>query len=477
MFTPLSIVQQSTVEWICAGGHSSFGLNVSLSLRLRGALSKPALERALGDLMGRHDGLRSRIERVDGRLVQSFAPVAERVALELTVVTSFDEVEARIAQRLEGRLDLERSGPLFVELLQLSADDHVLVWIVSHTATDTHSDDLFMAELLTAYACRARGELPALTAAMTLREHVAAEMAAGAALSAAQLQYWASVLRDCTPAIPGRIREDRDPAAQVPARGRIVSMSLSAATTRRLEAFATASKVSLMAAMCSVIFAAIARRYGLQDVWAFMTHAGRDSRQLKTLGASAGRDFLIRVGLAGADSPAKLAKVVQSALIRSAIASRLPFTHERAVAQLAEQGMPMNAAGASRGDVRGHVHITDALQIRSAVPDLAPGLAVERVMPGPLLREGFSFEPARTDGGAEDAPYAGILNLLLRRDLSPEPGEPITLVAVFLEDGFAEREVREFLASVCRVAELMSDDERVLSRVPTECFQESEGRA
>jgi hypothetical protein len=463
---PLSTVQQSTVDWICQGGHSSFGLNVSLSLRMRGPLSKPALERALGCVMKRHEGLRSRVRRVEGRLLQSFATAGEAFALPTTAVSCFEEAEARIARRLSSRLDLERSGPLHVELLQLTEHDHVLLFVLSHTATDTHADDLFISELLTAYACDVRGAPPPFPPAMTLSEHVAAELQAGSLLGDAQLQYWADVLDNCTPAIPAR-----EPGAEAgaPRRGYIVTASMTARATHRLEEFASASKVSVMAALCAISFVEISCQYGLTDVCAFMTHAGRDSRQLKSLGASTGRDFLIRVALAKATSLTHLAKLVQSALIRSAIASRLPFTHERAVAQLAQPG--------TRPHARGHLHITDALQIRSSVPSLVPGLAVERVMPGPLLQDHFDFAPARGEAGSHDAPYASVLNVLLRRDLSSEPGAPITLVGVFLEDEFDEDVVRRFLAGVCRRAELTGDDGNFSSLEPIEFRTASRGRA
>jgi hypothetical protein len=471
---PLSTVQQSAVPFICEGGHSSFGLNVSLSLRLRGPLSKPALERALGYVMTRHEGLRSRVHHVEGQWLQSFAPSAEAFQLDTVAVSCLPDAEARIARRLSSRLDLERGGPLHVELLQLSEHDHVLLFIISHTATDTHADDLFIAELLTAYACHVGGAPPPFPPAMTLSEHVAAEIQAGSVLGDAQLQYWADVIGNATPAIPGR---ECQRGVGVQNRGRIIAMPMTARATHGLEDFAAASKVSLMAVLCAIMVLAVYRQYGVADVSAFMTHAGRDSRQLKTLGASTGRDFLIRVALAKATSLTHLAKLVQSALIRSAIASRLPFTHERAVAQLPRPDARMHAAATSSNAIsRGHLHITDALQIKRSLPDLTPGLDVERVMPGPLLQDDFHFEPARGETGARDAPYAGVLNVLLRRDLSSEPGTPITLVGVFLEDSFDKGVVRRFLASVCRVAELAGDD-NFSSLPPIECRKESKGRA
>src|SRR5271156_245671 len=49
--------------------------NISISLSLEGPLSVEALERALDELMRRHEGLRTCFVNIDGRPWQSLAPV------------------------------------------------------------------------------------------------------------------------------------------------------------------------------------------------------------------------------------------------------------------------------------------------------------------------------------------------------------------------------------------------------------------
>src|SRR5262249_42880818 len=151
------------------------------------------------------------------------------------------------------------------------------------------------------------------------------ELQAGSRISDAQLQYWAGIIRGYVPPIPRRpARAPADPPC-----GRILQVSTTAQVTRGLEDFASASKVSLMAAVCCVIFLAVWREFALEDVGAFTVHAGRDSSQLKTLGAAAGRDLLVRLALRNGTCLTHLAKILQTTLIRASIASRLPFTLER----------------------------------------------------------------------------------------------------------------------------------------------------
>lgn len=459
MLIPLSSVQQSTVEWICAGGSSGFGINVSLSLRFRGPLTKPALERALAFVMSRHEGLRTRMQRSNGEVLQYFAEPQDSVDLPVVSMTGMAEAESYIGMRLASRLDLERDGPLHAQLLQLSPRDHILLLILNHTATDTHADDLFISELLRAYDCYMRGAVPMLPPAMTFSEHITSELQAGSRLGDTQLQYWRDVIRGHVPPIPRRPAR----AANEPVCGRLIRVSTTAEVTRRLEDFASASKVSLMAAVCSVIFLAVWREFALEDVCAFTVHAGRDSSRLKTLGASAQRGFLVRLAMRKATSLPHLAKILQATLMRASIASRLPFTHERALAQLSEQdGAGAGEATGSHAEPRVHLGIVDAMRIKRTVPEVTPQLEVERVMPGPLLDDHFHFNTAKDSEHPLDVPYIDFLNILIRRDLSPEPGEPLTFVGTFIDSRVEEGIVRPFLERICAVAALVGPENRSL---------------
>jgi len=457
MLTSLSTVQQSTVEWICAGGSSGFGINVSLSLRFRGPLMKPALERALAFVMSRHEGLRTRIRRVNGEVLQYFAEPQDSLKLPELAMTGMKDAEAYIGMRLASRLDLERDGPLHAELLRLSTQDHILLLILNHTATDTHADDLFIGELLMAYECYSRGAVPALPPAMALSEHITSELQAGSRLSDAQFQYWAEIVRGYVPPIPRRPAR----APDEPVCGRIIQVSTTAEVTRRIEDFASASKVSLMAAVCAIIFLAVLREFALEDVGAFTVHAGRDSNRLRTLGASAGRGFLVRLAMRKAASLAHLAKLLQTTLMRASIASRLPFTHDRAVTQLAEQdGAFADEVTGSHGEPRVHLGIVDAMRIKRTVAEVTPELAVQRVMPGPLLNDFFHFNTVKDSEHPLDVPYVDFLNVLVRRDLAPEPGEPLTFVGVFIDSSLEEGVVRSFLERICAVARLVGSEDR-----------------
>ncbi|WP_326839519.1 condensation domain-containing protein, partial [Streptomyces olivaceus] len=72
--------------------------NIPLVVRLSGRVDAVALGAALGDVVGRHEALRTRFPQVDGEPYQEVVPVAEaRVELPVVPVAA-GELEARIEE-------------------------------------------------------------------------------------------------------------------------------------------------------------------------------------------------------------------------------------------------------------------------------------------------------------------------------------------------------------------------------------------
>ena len=423
MLLPLSLSQMPQLDFVHRGGHSGFGFNLSLSLRLQGPLSKPALGRALAWVMRRHEGLRMRLDNSSGRPMQTFASAADEVALPIIASNGMEDVHAHLTRRLDEALDLKTRGPLLAELVELAPEDHVLVFILHHAATDTHADDLFIRELLQAVSCFTRGEDPIAQAPMSFSELVWSEVKAGRKVDAARLAQWRDVLGGSAAAVPADGTPPPDGTLET---GRLLVSSTTPETTRRLEALAATGRISLTSLLYCVAMIAAWREFGRPDVRLVVTYSGRDTPQLKTLGAATHRTFPLRVRLDPTMTLGDLAKRVQGSYIRGSIGSRAPFTYGRVVAQLATEGAIGSAGGPfTSHDGRVDLMVTDALIIQSSVPCPIDELRVSRVMPGPLLKQ--RFEVRDTAEGTEITPF----NVLLRRDLSAEAGHPISFVGVF----------------------------------------------
>jgi len=134
--------------------------NVPLVVRLRGALDVAALEAALGDVVARHESLRTVYPEVEGRPCQRVL-AAEHARPELPL-GDVDEAGLREAvEEAAGHpFELEREVPLRARLLRVGADEHVLVLVMHHIATDAWSMGPLSRDLSEAYGARVRGEEP-----------------------------------------------------------------------------------------------------------------------------------------------------------------------------------------------------------------------------------------------------------------------------------------------------------------------------
>src|SRR5580700_5260627 len=126
--------------------------NVPLAVRLEGQLDISALERCFGELIRRHESLRTRFAVVDEDPLQIIEP-ATPVHLEVEELSDVAVAERlATARRRAGeiareRFDLERGPLIRTALLRLSAEDHVLVVVMHHIVSDGWSIGVLVREL------------------------------------------------------------------------------------------------------------------------------------------------------------------------------------------------------------------------------------------------------------------------------------------------------------------------------------------
>jgi amino acid adenylation domain-containing protein/non-ribosomal peptide synthase protein (TIGR01720 family) len=159
---PLSFAQERL--WVLDQMEpGSAAYNIPAALRLRGALDVAALERALSEIVRRHQVLRSVFRAVDGRPVQTVMPHVP-LALEVEELSALDAVSrAAVVRRRaeeEGAMpfDLAAGPPLRARLLRAAADEHVLLLTVHHVVSDGWSRGVLFGELAALYGAYSRGQ-------------------------------------------------------------------------------------------------------------------------------------------------------------------------------------------------------------------------------------------------------------------------------------------------------------------------------
>ncbi|MEV6321024.1 amino acid adenylation domain-containing protein [Nocardia sp. NPDC051787] len=192
---PLSPAQQGT--WLSnRSDPSGAEHNLAVVVRLTGYLDSNTLAAAVGDVVGRHETLRTVYPELDGTGYQHIldpAPIPE--------VHSLNPADA-LREFVAGPFDLTGEVPLRVGLVTHSDRDHVLALVSHRIAADSFSMGLLVRDLATAYAARATrtapdwDELDMQYADYALWRHqlLGAEDDPDS-MAARQLRYWRETLR------------------------------------------------------------------------------------------------------------------------------------------------------------------------------------------------------------------------------------------------------------------------------------------
>ncbi|OIN52091.1 non-ribosomal peptide synthase/polyketide synthase [Pseudomonas costantinii] len=143
---------------------TSSAYHIPAALRLRGDLDRAALQQSFDALVERHESLRTRFVLDAERPVQLIdAPTPVAIRYE-TAVSAQDEGHLRGLIEAETRqlFDLQRGPLLRVKLLQLAADDHVLILTQHHIVSDAWSMRVMVDDLMQLYRGFSGGQSVAL---------------------------------------------------------------------------------------------------------------------------------------------------------------------------------------------------------------------------------------------------------------------------------------------------------------------------
>ncbi len=282
--------------------------NIPIVLRLSGALDTDALGAAVGDLVRRHESLRTLyLEDADGVPYQQVAS-EDTANLPLPVVdVAPAEVPAGIAAASAYAFDLSAELPVRATLFRSAVDDHVLVLLIHHIAADGESIAPLIRDLSESYAARLEGaeaelpELPVQYTDYTLwhREALGEESDPDSAI-AAQLEYWTAELAGVPQQVPLPIDHPRPPVASH--RGAMAHYTIEPGLVAAAEALARARGLTLPMMLQSTLAVLLRQLGGGDDITIGSTIAGRTDEALTDLIGFFVNTWVLRVDLG--DNPA-----------------------------------------------------------------------------------------------------------------------------------------------------------------------------
>ncbi|TLQ42861.1 non-ribosomal peptide synthetase [Streptomyces marianii] len=429
---PMSFGQQRLwfLEDFNEGGteyHSAVGM------RLSGPLDADALRAAVGDLVARHEALRTTFDVVDGRGVQIVHPVLEP-EWRAGEATSEQRLRALAQEELARPYDL-RNGPLVrVLLVRLGSDEHVCVLGMHHIVTDGWSMGVASRELGELYAARAEGRGSALPRVAVQYPDFAAwqrgRLEDGGLLEE-QLDWWRERLDGITPL---ELPTDRPRPAVRSSKGAVLGFEVPAATVEGLRKLASAHDASLFMALTAAVKAVFARYTGQRDIAVGTASAGRSGGGLEQLVGFLVNTVVLRSEVDPEASFDTLLGQVKSTVLDAFAREDVPFE------RLVEAVQPQRDTS--------RTPLVQAMVVLQNAPGMHPGLGDVRVSEYPLERDTALFdltiEFEEHEGGLRAlveysgelfdastiARFGDHLNTLLGAAVN-DPGRPVSALPMF----------------------------------------------
>jgi amino acid adenylation domain-containing protein len=284
---PLSFSQQR--QWfIHQLEPESHAYNIPAAVRLRGQLDAAALLRALGEVVARHEPLRTTFDDVGGRPVQVVGPRG-RLAAPLVDLAGLPaparEAHAQGLVVSESRrpFDLQRGPLLRAMLMRLDPEEHVLLLVVHHIAADAWSLGVLIREVVTLYEAFAQGRPSPLAELSVQYADYAAwqrRLLGGDALRP-QLDYWRRQLGGALPVL--RLPYERTPAAGRGFGGGSLGFRLTPEQTRELKAFGRREGATLFMVLLAAFDALLHHYTEQEDIIVGAPVAGRTRPELEPL--------------------------------------------------------------------------------------------------------------------------------------------------------------------------------------------------
>jgi amino acid adenylation domain-containing protein len=304
--------------------------NTPTAIHFKGLLDVKALEQSLGEIIQRHEALRTTFTAVDGQLLQVIASssnwMLQVVDLKnLSLTERQQESQRLIIESVEQPFDLG-TGPLLRGVLQrLGEIEHILLLTVHEIVCDGWSLNILLQELASLYEAFSNGLLPPLVElpiqysdfAIWQHEWLQSEV------SESHLGYWKQQLGGEFPILELPIDHPRPPVQTY--RGARQSLNLSKDLTDALKELSQQSGVTLFTTLLTAFKTLLYRYTSIEDIIVGSSVFNRNQHETEGLIGLFAKNLVMRTDLSGNPSFRELLSRVQSVVLSAYSHQDLPF--------------------------------------------------------------------------------------------------------------------------------------------------------
>ncbi|MGV5049108.1 non-ribosomal peptide synthase/polyketide synthase [Rhodococcus pyridinivorans] len=326
---PLSFAQQRM--WVLNQvDPASSAYNIPVVLRLSGLLDVTALRAAVGDIVVRHEVLRTLYPDGTDGPIQRIEPVVDSmVDVPMTQVDEHDLV-GELEELIGAGFDVARQIPIRMRLFELSPTEFVLVVVVHHISADGFSMGPMTRDLLTAYQARVEGRVPHWAPlpvqyadyALWQREVLGSEDDPNSS-AAEQLSYWVEELSGVPELL--QLPTDRPRPARQSMQGASYEFEVDEELSRRIDAVARETHSTVFMVVHAALAVLLAKLSKTSDIAIGTPIAGRGERALDDLIGMFVNTLVLRTNVAADASFEQLLNQVREKDLAAFAHAELPF--------------------------------------------------------------------------------------------------------------------------------------------------------
>ena len=326
---PLSLTQQR-LWFLDQLEPESSAYNIPLALEVKGVLSINTLERAIAEIVRRHETLRTNFETVEDTPAQIIHANRE-IPLKVVDLRSLSESErnTQLQRLMETEInrsfDLSQQALLRTTLFELTPETQVLLVIMHHIVSDAWSLEIFTRELSAIYTGIVNGQsspLSELSIQYADFTHWQREYLQGE-IYQTQLNYWQQQLAGLPPLLELPLDKPR-PAIQT-FDGGIERINLSPELTAKLQTISKECGATLFMTLLAAFATLLSRYSNSQDIAIGSPIANRNRSELESLIGFFINTLVLRTNLEGEPSFEELLQRVRQTTLDAYTHQNLPF--------------------------------------------------------------------------------------------------------------------------------------------------------